>query len=83
MSLPLKNSESLEEFRARRRYDVKTSTIHSTWLPKGGYRLDCSPYFGGAIEIEILLEELPVRKDALVKVTKAIFNGPKFSKSPR
>lgn len=59
---------------------MKTATIRSAWLSKGGYRLDCSPYLGGAIETEILLEELSVRKDLLGVVTKAIFNGPKFSR---
>lgn len=54
---------------------MKVSTIKSTWLPKGGFRLDCSPYLGGAIETEILLEELPVRKDSLGSVTKAIYHA--------
>lgn len=60
---------------------MKVTTIKSNWLPKGGFRLDCSPYLGGAIETEILLEELPVRKDPLGSVTSAIFNGPKFSRT--
>jgi type I restriction enzyme S subunit len=59
---------------------VKVSTIKSTWLPKGGYRLDCSPYLGGAIETEILLEELPVRKDSLGSVTKAIYHAGRESR---
>lgn len=57
---------------------MKTSVVRSTWLPIGGYRLDCSPYLGGAIETEILLEELPVKKEPLESLTKAIFNGPQF-----
>jgi len=57
---------------------VKSSIIQSSWLSKGGFRLDCSPYLGGAIETEILLERLPVKKDSLSNVTSAIFNGPKF-----
>lgn len=60
---------------------MKTATVRSSWLPKGGFRLDCSPYLGGAIETEVLLEELPVRKDPLRTVTKAIFNGPQFSRT--
>jgi type I restriction enzyme, S subunit len=60
---------------------MKSATVRSNWLPKGGFRLDCSPYLGGAIETEILLEELPVRKDRLGNVTRAIFNGPKFSRT--
>jgi type I restriction enzyme, S subunit len=59
---------------------VKVSTIKSTWLPKGGYRLDCSPYLGGAIETEILLEQLPVRKDSLGSVTKAIYHAGRESR---
>lgn len=59
---------------------MKVSTIKSTWLPKGGYRLDCSPYLGGAIETEILLEELPVRKDSLGSVTKAIYHAGRESR---
>jgi len=57
---------------------VKTSIIRNTWLSKGGYRLDCSPYLGGGLETEIILEELSVRKDPLAEVTKEIFNGPQF-----
>lgn len=60
---------------------MKSSIIRSSWLSKGGFRLDCSPYLGGALETEILLENLSVRKDALGQVTKAIFNGPKFSRT--
>jgi type I restriction enzyme S subunit len=59
---------------------VKLSTIKSTWLAKGGFRLDCSPYLGGAIETEILLEELPVRKDSLGSVTKAIYHAGRESR---
>ena len=57
---------------------MKTSIIRSTWLAKGGYRLDCSPYLGGALEAQVLLEELAVRKDPLGAVTVEIFNGPQF-----
>lgn len=50
-----------------------------------GYRLDCSPYLGGALETKILLEKLPLRKDPLHKLTKGfdggIYNGPKFSRT--
>ncbi len=57
---------------------MKTSIIRSTWLAKGGYRLDCSPYLGGALEAQVLLEELTARKDPLGAVTVDIFNGPQF-----
>lgn len=47
-----------------------------------GYRLDCSPYLGGALETKILLEKLPLRKDPLHTLTKGfdggIYNGPQF-----
>ena len=60
---------------------MKKSIIRSSWLAKGGYRLDCSPYLGGALETEMLLDELSVRKDLLSAVTSDIFNGPKFSRT--
>lgn len=60
---------------------MKTSVIQSSWLRKGGFRLDCSPYLGGAIETEIMLESLSVKKEPLGNVTSAIFNGPKFSRT--
>lgn len=59
---------------------MKVSTIKSNWLAKGGFRLDCSPYLGGAIETEILLEELPVRKDTLGSVTKAVYHAGRESR---
>jgi type I restriction enzyme S subunit len=47
-----------------------------------GYRLDCSPYLGGALETKILLEKLPLRKDKLHTLTDGfaggIYNGPQF-----
>jgi type I restriction enzyme S subunit len=47
-----------------------------------GYRLDCSPYLGGALETKILLEKLPLRKDKLHTLTagfnNGIYNGPQF-----
>jgi type I restriction enzyme S subunit len=47
-----------------------------------GYRLDCSPYLGGALEIKILLEKLPLRKDKLHTLTAGFdggtYNGPQF-----
>lgn len=59
---------------------MKISTIKSTWLPKCGFRLDCSPYLGGAIETEILLDQLPVRKDTLGSITKAIYHAGRESR---
>jgi type I restriction enzyme S subunit len=47
-----------------------------------GYRLDCSPYLGGALEAKNLLEKLPLRKDRLHRLTAGfiggIYNGPQF-----
>jgi len=64
---------------------VKTAVIRSSWMEGYGYRLDCSPYLGGALETKILLEKLPLRKDKLHTLTKGfdggIYNGPKFSRT--
>jgi type I restriction enzyme S subunit len=50
-----------------------------------GYRLDCSPYLGGALETKVLLEKLLLRKDPLHTLTTGfdggIYNGPKFSRT--
>lgn len=54
---------------------MKSSIIRSSWLSKGGFRLDCSPYLGGALETEILLKRLSVRTDSLKKVTSKIFHA--------
>lgn len=53
---------------------MKTSIIRSTWLAKGGYRLDCSPYLGGSLETQVLLEKLAAKKVPLGVVTSAILN---------
>jgi type I restriction enzyme S subunit len=39
-----------------------------------GYRLDTMPYTGGALQMKIKLEELPLRKDKLGGVSKSILN---------
>jgi len=61
---------------------VRTAVIRSSWMEGYGYRLDCSPYLGGALETKILLEKLPLRKDPLHTLTKGfdggIYNGPQF-----
>lgn len=50
-----------------------------------GYRLDCSPYLGSALETKVLLEKLPLRKDKLHTLTAGfdggIYNGPQFSRT--
>jgi type I restriction enzyme S subunit len=45
-----------------------------------GYRLDCSPYLGGALETKILLEKLPLRKDTLKEVTTGIYHAGRESR---
>jgi type I restriction enzyme S subunit len=64
---------------------MKTAIVRSSWIEAYGYRLDCSPYLGGALEAKILLETLPLRKDKLHTLTAGfdggIYNGPKFSRT--
>lgn len=64
---------------------MKTAIIRSSWMPGYGYRMDCSPYLGGALETKILLEKLPLRKDKLHTLTAGfdggIYNGPKFPRT--
>ncbi len=61
---------------------MKTAIIRSTWMDGYGYRLDCQPYLGGALEAKVLLEQLPLRKDELRSLTAGfeggIYNGPQF-----
>lgn len=61
---------------------MKTAIIRSSWMPGYGYRLDCQPYLGGALEAKLLLEDLPLRKDKLSTLTAGfdggIYNGPQF-----
>jgi type I restriction enzyme S subunit len=61
---------------------MKMAAIRSTWMENYGYRLDCSPYLGGALEAKILLERLSLRKDELHTLTAGfdggIYNGPQF-----
>ena len=64
---------------------MKQAIIRSTWMDGYGYRLDCQPYLGGALEMKVLLERLPLRKDKLHTLTTGfdggIYNGPKFSRT--
>lgn len=61
---------------------MRTAIIRSTWMGGYGYRLDCQPYLGGALEAKVLLERLPLRKDKLHTLTAGvdggIYNGPQF-----
>ena len=64
---------------------MKTAVIRSSWMEGYGYRLDSSPYLGGALETKVLLEKLTLRKDKLHTLTKGfdggIYNGPTFSRT--
>lgn len=64
---------------------MKTAVIRSSWMDGYGYRLDCQPYLGGALETKLLLESLSLRKDKLYTLTTGfdggIYNGPKFSRT--
>lgn len=59
---------------------MKTAVIRSSWMEGYGYRLDCSPYLGGALETKILLEQLPLRKDKLKEVTTGIYHAGRESR---
>jgi len=36
---------------------MKINSIPSNWIVKNGYRFDCNPYMGGAVEIRVTLDE--------------------------
>jgi type I restriction enzyme S subunit len=54
---------------------MKQAVIRSSWMEGYGYRLDCQPYLGGALETKIILERVPVTKEPLSDVTKAIYHA--------
>jgi type I restriction enzyme, S subunit len=54
---------------------MKKAVIRSSWMEGYGYRLDCQPYLGGALETKIILERLPLKKEPLSTVTKAIYHA--------
>lgn len=64
---------------------MKIKTVRSSWWEGYGHRLDCQPYLAGALETKIILERLPMRKEALDTLTAGhdggIYNGPKFSRT--
>jgi type I restriction enzyme S subunit len=49
--------------------------VRSSWLEKGGRRLDCNPYMSGALEARDALERLSAPKMKLQEVTSAIFHA--------
>ena len=61
---------------------MKSAAIRSSWMEKQGYRLDCQPYLGGALETMMILESLPFPTENLSTLTAGfdggIYNGPQF-----
>lgn len=47
---------------------MKTKSVPSSWLERGGRRLDCNPYMSGALEAKVLLEGLTAKKVPLQDV---------------
>ncbi len=64
---------------------MKTAMIRSSWMEAYGYRLDCQPYLGGALEAKIILERLSLKKEPLSSLTVGhnggIYNGPHFART--
>ena len=64
---------------------MKTKSVPSGWLLRGGRRLDCGPYMSGALEARVRLDRLRVRKDPLSGLTAGhkggIYNGPQFRRN--
>jgi type I restriction enzyme S subunit len=58
---------------------VKQAIIRSTWMKGYGYRLDCSPYLGGALETKVLLERIS-RTMHLRDVTAGIYHAGRESR---
>lgn len=54
---------------------MNTKLVPSAWLDKEGRRLDCGPYLSGALEMRLLLEELPVLKQPLQSLTLGGLGG--------
>lgn len=62
---------------------MKTMTVPQGWMELNGRRLDSRPYLSGATEAKVILENLPIVKDYLYKLTEnedGIFNGPRFAR---
>jgi|SRR6266511_622897 len=59
--------------------------VMASWLREQGFRLDAPPFLSGAIEARKLLEQLSVKKEPLVSLTKGyhggIYNGPMFRRN--
>lgn len=54
---------------------MRVKTIPSTWIDKNGYRFDCNPYMGGAVEVKIALESMKSKSDVLKNVVSSRFGG--------
>ena len=61
-----------------RKFQIKA--VPSTWLESNGRRLDCGPYFSGAIEAKELLKRHRISplKNVTAGYNNGIFNGPRF-----
>lgn len=59
--------------------------VRSSWLEKGGRRLDCNPYMSGALEAKSTLSQLIAGKELLIELTAGhvggIYNGPMFKRN--
>ncbi|MFY1574771.1 methylation-associated defense system restriction endonuclease subunit S MAD5 [Verrucosispora sp. WMMD703] len=54
---------------------MKTRTVPSTWVNRGGRRFDASPYASGALDARIRLETLDVPKNLLRELTVGGLSG--------
>jgi type I restriction enzyme S subunit len=59
---------------------MKKAVIRSSWMEGYGYRLDCQPYLGGALETKIILERLPLKKEPLCSLTTGIYHAGRESR---
>ena len=59
---------------------MKRAVILRSWMEGYGFRLDCQPYLGGALETKVLLDKLACRKDPLRSVTQAIYHAGRESR---
>jgi hypothetical protein len=54
---------------------MKVKIVNSSWLEIEGYRLDCGPYIGGAIEIKATLQSLKQKPAKLRELIAERFGG--------
>jgi hypothetical protein len=58
---------------------MKTSVIRNSWMEENGFRLDTSPYLGGALETKMLLAKLPLTKTLVRDLVSPNFGGIYFA----